>query len=99
MAQATLTVKDGTEGGRTMATIDLGGKTLSSAIPSNALRLMLADGSTMNADVEIVDTDIVAGLQRGLNGQCADNTEGRRFGWRMTETVALRLRYRHNRST
>ena len=46
-----------------MATIDLGGKILSSAIPSNALRLELADGSTMNADVEIVDTDIVAGLK------------------------------------
>ena len=62
-AQATLTVEDGAEGGTTMATIDLGGKTLSSAIPSNALRLVLADGSTMNADVEIVATDIVAGLK------------------------------------
>ena len=58
-----ITVEDGPEGGRTMATIDLGGKTLSSAIPSDALRLVLADGSTMNADVEIVTTDIVAGLK------------------------------------
>ena len=64
-AQATLTVEDGngTEGDTRMATIDLGGKTLSSAIPTGTLRLVLADGSTMNEDVEIVATDIVAGLQ------------------------------------
>ena len=61
--EATLTVEDGREGDTTMATIDLGGRTLSSAIPSNALRLVLADGSTMNADVEIGATDIVAALK------------------------------------
>ena len=59
----TLTVENGPEGSTTMATIDLGGKTLSSSISSDALRLVLADGSTMNADVEIVSTDIVAGLK------------------------------------
>ena len=63
--EATLTVEDGAEGGTTMATIDLKGKTLSSAIPSDALRLVLADGSTADADdVEIVATDIVAALQK-----------------------------------
>ena len=62
-SNADIIVEDGPEGGTTMATIDLGGKTLSSAIPSDALRLVLADGSTMNADVEIVTTDIVAGLK------------------------------------
>ena len=59
-----LTVEDGREGDTITATIDLGGKTLSDAIPHGALRLVLADGSTMNADVEIVATDVVLGLQK-----------------------------------
>ena len=88
---ATLTVKGGAEGGTTMATIDLGGKTLSSAIPSNALRLVLADGSTMNADVEIVATDIVAGLKETsmVNVPIILKDDGLVEG---TETVVLELR-------
>ena len=62
---ADITVEDGREGDTITATIDLGGKTLSSAIPTGALKLVLADGSTANdADVEIVPTDIVAGLKK-----------------------------------
>ena len=90
-AQATLTVEGGAEGGTTMATINLGRKTLSSAIPSNALRLVLADGSTMNADVEIVATDIVAGLQETstVNVPIILKDDGMVEG---TETVVLELR-------
>ena len=89
--EATLTVEDEREGGTTMATIDLGGKTLSDAIPSDALRLVLADGSTMNADVEIVATDIVAGLKKAstvnvpIRLKDDDLVEG-------TETVVVELR-------
>ena len=89
--EATLTVEDGAEGDTTMATIDLGGKTLSSAIPSDALRLVLADGSTMNADVEIGATDIVAALRETstvnvpIRLKDDDLVEG-------TETVVVELR-------
>ena len=89
--QATLTVEDGREGGTTYATIDLGGRTLSDAIPYGALKLVLADGSTMNADVEIVATDIVAGLKEASTVnvpiilKADDLVEG-------DETVVLELR-------
>ena len=61
--QATLTVEDWPEGGTTIATIDLSGVVLPASTPTGALRLVLQDGSTMNADVEIVSTDIVAALK------------------------------------
>ena len=63
---ATISVPDGSEDGMVTARITLD-KLLPAQTPDNVLSLVLADGSTMNDDLEIVSKNITADLKSSMS--------------------------------